>query len=68
VCGHKGYGFGRGALGCHREVTFVFPVFIVDYDNHLSLAYGLDSIFNGSKGAGQKKSLCLTFSDRECQK
>ena len=47
--GHEVDGFGSDFLGGHGEVAFVFAVFIVDEDDHASLANFFDGFFDGAE-------------------
>ena len=46
---HEIDGFRRDFFGGHREVAFVFAVFVVDEDNHPPLADVFDSLFDGGE-------------------
>ena len=41
---HERNGLGRGELGGQSEITFVFSIFVIDDDNHLTLTDGFDGL------------------------
>ena len=49
VLGHEVDGFGGDFFGGHGEVAFVFAVFVVDEDDHASLANFFDGFFDGGE-------------------
>ena len=58
VLGHEVDGFGSDAVGGHRQVAFVFAVFVVDEDDHASLAHFFDGFFDRGK---RRFTLCHLF-------
>ena len=51
VLRHEVDRLGRDLVGSNRQVALVLPVFIVDDDDHLSLAEGVEGIFDPGDGA-----------------
>ena len=49
VAQHIVYMFGRNKFGSHDKVTFVFAVFIVNYDDELAFFKVLYSFFDGGE-------------------
>src|ERR1700719_5336448 len=49
VLGHEVDGFGRHAVGCHRQIAFVFAVLVIHQDDHAPLANFFDGFFHRRK-------------------
>ena len=56
--GHEVDGFGRDVVGGHGQIAFVFAVFVVDEDDHASLAHFFDGFFDRGKW---RFTLCHLF-------
>ena len=46
MSGHEIHRFGIGEFGGDHQVAFVFPVFVIDKDEHLAVARVGDDVFD----------------------
>ena len=56
--GHEVDGFGSDGVGGHGQIAFVFAVFVIDEDDHASLAHFFDRFFDGGEW---RFTLCHLF-------